>query len=74
MRRGGGGDEITHSQGSLFVGEVGWYRGIKGYHGNHWLLRYVPTLNPKPTSSRPHWFASAPHHSPPRLTGAGRTR
>lgn len=49
---GGGGIEITHSQGSLFVGEVGWYLGIKGYHGNHWLLCYVPTLNPKPTSSR----------------------
>lgn len=61
MRRGGGGAEITHSQGSLFVGEVGWYQGIKGYHGNRWLLRYGPTLNPKPTSSRPHWFASAPH-------------
>lgn len=51
--RGGGGVEITHSQ-----GEVGWYQG---YHGNHWLLRYGPTLNPKPTSTRPHWFASAPH-------------
>lgn len=59
--RGGGGVEITHSQGFLFVGEVGWYQGINGYHGNHWLLRYGPTLNPKPTSSRPHWFASAPH-------------
>lgn len=34
------------------MGEVGWYQGIKGYHGNHWLLCYVPTLNPKPTSSR----------------------
>lgn len=51
--RGGGGVEITHSQ-----GEVGWYQG---YHGNHRLLRYGPTLNPKPTSSHPHRFASAPH-------------